>query len=260
MVLSIRTAIADVLLLKDLSPSPRVNSVMSELVESVVSDTKTKIHTLDQATCLTVRQKSADAETEMECYWARKIIGAKYPSDELKKFPYLDNYEELTRREVALLEKSGLVLSKNSRVLIVGGGPLPLSSVELVMQTGATIDNVDISPQAAMLGSRVNKVLGYEAAIYYTAAGQDVTLCKKYDAILVAALAGDSIQSKQEILNNILPALKDQGRIVFRSARGNRALLYPAIDAAALHGLRLLQEYHPDDYVINSVFIYERMA
>ncbi|MFZ1243269.1 MAG: nicotianamine synthase family protein [Candidatus Saccharimonas sp.] len=257
MLLSIPTAIADVLSLEDLAPSPRVNEVMSGLVASVVGDTKTDVQVIDKKLCAQVRQKSADAETEMENYWAKKIITARQPTEMLHQFPYLDNYEELTRREVALIKKSGLTLSKKSRVLVVGSGPLPLSGIELAIQTGTIVEAVDISPRAMELGSKVNNMLGHDAA-YYIASGQDVVLAAHYDAILIAALAGDSLRQKQAIVDNVLPSLKRRGRIVVRSAKGNRRLLYPAVTAASFRGMRLLEEYHPDDYVINSVFVYER--
>ena len=79
-----------------------------------------------------------------------------------------------------------------------------------------------------------------------------------YDVIYVAGLAGETVEDKQQIIDNVLPSLRAGGRLLLRSARGSRGLLYPAFVARDMRGVRVLEEYHPADEVINSVFIYER--
>ena len=85
-----------------------------------------------------------------------------------------------------------------------------------------------------------------------------MNLAGKYDLILIAALAGEDTKSKQKIITHVLPNLARDGRILLRSARNNRRLLYPEIATKKLRNVDLLLQYHPIDYVINSVLIFRR--
>jgi nicotianamine synthase len=88
--------------------------------------------------------------------------------------------------------------------------------------------------------------------------GESVELQDTYDLILIAALAGSTAKDKQKIIDTVLPHLAEGGRIVIRSAKGSRMLLYPGIESSEIQGVKLFEEYHPSDYIINSVFVYGR--
>lgn len=251
----IQLAIKAVLDLQSLTPGPEVNIVMTQLVNSVVYGSKDALNAVSPSVQRRVRGLSAEAETEMEKFWATRIVESASPHAMLQTFPYVDNYVELTQRELRLAAEAGLELGPASRVLIIGSGPLPLSALEIHRQSGASIDHVDVSEEAIELCERINNIFSIESECYCEA-GEGVLLTRKYDLILVAALAGGTLEEKQLIIDNILPFLKDDGRIIVRSARGLRELLYPAIEAAKLQGLRLFKEYHPDDHIINSVLVY----
>lgn len=253
------TIINEVLGLKTVTPDTYVNDVMTRLVESVIATDNTAIPTYENNITLRVRRISAEAETEMEKFWARRIISSPDPRATLNNFPYIQNYSELTRREIALVGQSGLVLNDSHSALVVGSGPLPLSAYELYKQSGASVDQVDSSPQAIDLARHLGATVGVPST-YYSANGQDVVLDKQYDLILIAALAGETIAEKQAIIDNVMPWLTDTGRIIIRSAKGGRALLYPVIAASDIRGVLLLAEYHPDDYVINSVLVYGKQS
>lgn len=253
----IPTAINDVLTLRTFTPNPHVNKVMTTLVDSIVYDTATIFSSIDPLIQSNIRKICSDAETEMEKFWAQHIITSPDPQMALQAFPYMDNYIELTQRELHLVSKSGLVLDRSHSVLMIGSGPLPLSAFEIHRQSGARVDHVDSSLAAIDLCRGVSSRLGLDST-YHHALGHEVVLDKQYDLVLVAALAGVSTEDKQHIIDNILPSLAAGGRIIVRSAAGNRQLLYSSIDAQKLKGVRLLQEYHPTDHIINSVLIYER--
>ena len=100
--------IQDILNLKDLKPSNEVNSKFNSLVSLVINNpnldqelTKEEIIKL-QAIC-------SQAESELEIYWSNRIINSEDPKKEITLFPYLKNYQELTKREIKLLEKTGLI-------------------------------------------------------------------------------------------------------------------------------------------------------
>lgn len=246
--------ITDVLNLREYSPNFHVNKVMGALVDGVIRG-DTDITTLDAPVVNGVRTVSAHAEAEMESYWAHNIMVAENPSAALEAFPYKANYTELISRELQLVNDSGLSLSDSHKVLVIGSGPLPLSAYEIVRQTGAMVDQVDSSAAAVQLGRGVSDRLGFKSN-YTHADGQSVVLDGQYDLILVAALAGDNTLTKQAIIDNVLPNLSESGRIIVRSAQGERVLLYPTIAPDELTGVTLLAEYHPDDHIINSVLVY----
>lgn len=254
---NIQAAINDVLDLQDLVPSSVVNIAMTNLVNSAMHGTKTELDSIDTSTILRIRDISAKAETEMEKFWAKRIIASPDAATALASFPYLDNYTELTKRELKLVKESGLSLNSSHITLMIGSGPLPLTAFEMHRQSGAVIDHVDSSSEAIELCEKISQILSMQSD-HYHATGEGVVLDKKYDLILLAALAGSTQREKQVIINNVLPALAANGRIVVRSARGSRELLYPAVDAKSLQHVTLLGECHPDDHVINSVLVYER--
>jgi nicotianamine synthase len=231
---------------------------MGSLVHGVIDTTST--HTAQVATSrqiLKVQKISAETESELEKFWARLVIKSSNPLEALRSFPYLDNYEELTKREVELIEHSGLKLHSKQKALVVGSGPLPLSAYVLHCQTGIRIDHVDSSSEAIQLCEQLMDCLGVSSN-YYEALGESVELQDTYDLILIAALAGSTAKDKQKIIDTVLPHLAEGGRIVIRSAKGSRMLLYPGIESSEIQGVKLFEEYHPSDYIINSVFVYGR--
>ena len=255
---TLKPLIDKVLSLQSFVPSNEVNRVMGSLVDGVIDTTSKDVTQMatDQQ-ILKVRQISAQTESELEKFWARLVINSNDPLKTLKSFPYLSNYEELTKREVKLIEQSGLSLSSDHKALIIGSGPLPLSAYELHLQTGVRIDHVDSCREAIQLCKQLMERIGMSSR-YYEAPGEAVELRDTYDLILIAALAGSTAKEKQKIINTVMPHLGENGRIVIRSAKGTRTLLYPGVESGEIQGVRLVKEYHPTDYIINSVFVYGR--
>lgn len=241
--------------LDDLRPSPKVNALFTQLVDLVVTLPDDTIVTTDVRA--SIQRTASTAEAEMEVYWANKIINSVQPLEVMRSFPYLGNYAKLVAREITQIEKTGYLLTAQSRILMVGSGPLPMTALELIRQRSVYVDHVDASPGAITLCQQVDQRLNV-ACGYILGDGASITLDGRYDVILIAGLAGQSVREKQAIVNNLLPCLSDDGRLLLRSARGIRALLYPDVQATEFYGVRLLSEYHPSDDIINSVFIYEK--
>lgn len=245
-----------VLSLPQLTPSEEVNAAFTELVDAVVAHGEEPL-LCDENRRHQVQQRCAVAEGELERHWSRRIAGADNPWSELKEFPYHENYKELTRREIGLLGRAGLWLCDSSEVAMIGSGPLPLTGWWLHQLTGARITHVDASDEAIELSRGLAAALDWPGE-FVTGPGQSVALDEvRYDAIYVAGLAGETLAAKQAIVDRVLPALKPDGRLLARGAYGARTLLYPGFDADALEGVRLMEEYHPTDNIINSVFVYK---
>ena len=251
-------AIKTVMNLHDFAPSPDVNAAFSGLVAAVVQATKLPNWCNDEV-CREVQRRCSLSESEMEMYWSRRITSSACPQQELEKFWYIDNYRELVRREVGLLGGSGLVLSEDSRAAMIGSGPLPLTAWCLWHQTGAAVDLVDVAPAALAQSRELARAIAWPVGECFLADGAAVALPDNaYDVIYVAGLAGDSVEVKQQIIDNILPALQPGGRIIVRGAHGAKTLLYPAFDPNSLQRVQLLVEYNPDDDIINSVYVYKK--
>lgn len=248
-----------VLSLPQLTPSEEVNAAFTKLVEAVVAHGKEPL-LRDEDICHRVQRRCAVAEGELEQYWSRRITKADNPWAKLGEFPYHENYKELTRREIGLLGRAGLWLCDSSEVAMIGSGPLPLTGWWLHQLTGARITHVDASDEAIQLSRGLAAALDWSGE-FVTGLGQSVALDEeRYDAIYVAGLAGETLVAKQAIVDHVLPALKPDGRLLARGAYGARTLLYPGFDADALENVQLMEEYHPTDGVINSVFVYKQAA
>ncbi len=252
-----KECIERVLSLPQLTPSEEVNAAFTELVERVVAHGKKPL-LCDEDIRHQVQRRCAVAEGELERHWSRRIAGADNPWSELKEFPYHENYKELTRREIGLLGRAGLQLCGcSSEVAMIGSGPLPLTGWWLHQLTEARITHIDASNEAIELSRGLAAALDWPGK-FVTGLGQSVALDEgQYDVIYVAGLAGEMLAEKQAIVDHVRPALKPDGRLIARGAYGARTLLYPGFDAHAFEGVQLMEEYHPTDEVINSVFVYK---
>lgn len=251
-----KECIERVLSLPQLTPSEEVNAAFTELVETVVAHGKKPL-LWDEDIRHQVQQCCAVAEGELERHWSRRITEADNPWSELKEFPYHENYKELTRREIGLLGRAGLWLCDSSEVAMIGSGPLPLTGWWLHRLTGARITHVDASDEAIELSRGLATALDWPGK-FVTGLGQSVALDEgRYDVIYVAGLAGETLAEKQAIVDHVRPALTPDGRLLARGAYGARTLLYPGFDADAMKGVQLMEEYHPTDDIINSVFVYK---
>ena len=249
-----------VLSLPQLTPSEEVNAAFTELVETVVAHGKKPL-LYDEDIRHQVQRRCAVAEGELERHWSGRITEADNPWAKLEEFPYHENYEKLTRREIGLLGRAGLQLCGcSSEVAMIGSGPLPLTGWWLHQLTGARITHVDASDEAIELSRGLATALDWPCE-FMTGLGQSVALDEgRYDAIYVAGLAGETLAAKQAIVDHVLSALKPDGRLLARGAYGARTLLYPGFDADAMKGVQLIEKYHPTDGVINSVFVYKQAA
>ncbi|TWP25073.1 hypothetical protein EUA59_01220 [TM7 phylum sp. oral taxon 346] len=251
-------AIKTVMNLHEFAPSPDVNAAFSGLVAAAVQATALPSWCNNEV-CREVQRRCSLSESEMEMYWSRRITSSARPQQELEKFWYIDNYRELVRREVGLLAGSGLFLSEGSHVAMIGSGPLPLTAWCLWHHTGAMVDLVDVAPAALVQSCELAQAITWPVGECLVADGAAAALPDSaYDVIYVAGLAGDSAEAKQQIIDNILPALRPGGRIVVRGAHGAKTLLYPAFDPNSLRRVQLLVEYNPDDDIINSVYVYKK--
>jgi nicotianamine synthase len=205
-----------------------------------------------------LRGLCADGEFELERSWARRIVDHPDPRAELARFPYHQNYRDLTRLEHHAV--AGVTSSLPRRVLFIGSGPLPLTSLLLAERYGCEVDNLDREPDAVRLGADVAAGLGGTGLRFRLGDvldGRDGYDWAGYDLVYLAALAGLDPDAKHQLLDHLGRRLRPGTVVLARSAHSLRGLLYPVLDPDDLPGLRTLAVVHPHTDVVNSVVVAE---
>ncbi|GAB3690241.1 nicotianamine synthase family protein [Nocardiopsis oceani] len=246
----------------DLRPCPEVNEAFGRLVElcTVIDDHLTGQVLRDPATAGLIdslRAVSSRGESELERAWARRVIGADDPWAELRRFPYLCNYQRLVRFELAGLLAVGAETPRSTVVL--GAGPLPLTGLVLARDHGVRVTNVDHDAEACELGSDLVRALGLAAEVDTVCddarGAADLPAVALSDTVLLAALAGNDGAAKRDITRPLAKAMHLDAHLLTRSAHRLRTALYPAVSPDDLEGFTTLVEMHPCDDVVNSVLI-----
>jgi nicotianamine synthase len=146
-----------------------------------------------------LRTLCAAGESELERSWTRRIIASRDPQEELREFPYFANYEQLTRLEHhAVLGVTGRI---PRRVLFVGAGPLPLTSLLLASRHDHT--NIDVDPEAIRLAGRLADVLQVDAVRFRCADVLDCTDIAGYDMVCLAAMVGPQPEEKTRVIKHL---------------------------------------------------------
>jgi nicotianamine synthase len=166
------------------------------------------------------------------------FIGALHTKDLLQRFPYYQNYVDLSRLESSLLNAFLLPHTRTSplKIAFVGSGPLPLTSFCLLDTfTNATIHNIDCDVDAISQSKELSRRLGYGERMTFACEDAHVqcvggTDWKTFDVVFLAALVGMTSDEKKSILQGLGGKLKKGCLIVCRSARGLRSVLYPVCE------------------------------
>lgn len=252
----------------DLRPGPEVDGIFTRLVGLVLS-TPAELATTVLADPAVRRLRphlvelSARAEYELERAWAERIVAAPDPHAELARFPYVDNYRRLARLEQDLVVGRARPAARRAgrpvrRVLFVGSGPLPLSSLFLAAGLGVAVDNLDRDPTAVDAARRVAAALGAGNVRFAPADVLDVADLSAYDLVVLAALVGvdpGDPGEKRRCLVHLGRTMAPGALVLARSAHALRTLLYPAVDLPAGPAIEALGVVHPRPPVINSLVL-----
>ena len=161
----------------------------------------------------------------------------------LTKFPYYENYVDLTRMELAAI--NAVTPSTPQRVAFIGSGPLPLTSLCMCEALGSSkeerlldlkspedivIVNIDHNHNAISQSAALCKRLGQRACGMYficqDAESLEVEL-SSCDVVYLAALVGVSQREKEDALVSIVERMQPGSLLVIRTAHSLRTLLYP---------------------------------
>lgn len=255
---SVQSALEKVRSYDSLEPTDQFNDAVNTLVETIIALPQKDVRRLPEGLRAEVRELVSSLESAREAAWSRRIFTSQDPQATLQEFPYLENYDRIIAREIGLIEASGLSLTADHKMLAIGSGPLPLTALQFFARKGVLVDQLDSHRPSLELGRKVSQALGLPGNYIHGAAERVALSACHYDVIFVAVLAGASHVEKQEIVDNAFPALKGGGRLLLRSAKGARGVIYPVVDVPRLRGVRLLAETHPNDIVINSSLVFEK--
>lgn len=124
-------------------------------------------------------------------------------------------------------------LSPDSRVVVVGSGPFPVTAVELARR-GCSVTAVDHDEAAIATARSVAEAAGM--AIRWMLADGVQLSYHGYDAVIVAL----HVEPKVQVLRRILGTADPQTRIVYRNPRGSLCAAYsrvlPADIGPGIHG------------------------
>ncbi|WP_158220551.1 nicotianamine synthase family protein [Kineosporia sp. A_224] len=256
--------------LDGLAPSPLVDGLFADLVRTcLTAEPRATAAVLADDRVRALRHRLVDlcarGETQLEATWAARVLAAGDPAAEVGRFPYLANYEALTRLEVHALAAAGHAPGGPHRVCFVGGGPLPLSALLLHRTTSAHVRVVDHDPTAVDLANQVLGALGAGDGVRCVpadaASGAGLAAAAEgCDLVVVAALVGLTREGKRQVLGTLAGVLAPGTWVLLRSADGLRTLLYPAVDVGDVSRCGFVPELlvHPLGEVVNSVLVARR--
>ncbi|MDG4803742.1 nicotianamine synthase family protein [Micromonospora sp. WMMD980] len=252
------------------APSPEVNALFADLVRVCVhADARDVESALADPRIIRVRSDlirlCAEGESLLENAWAHQVLTAADPHAQAAAFPYLGNYEQLTRLELHALAAAGHRLEATRGVCFIGGGSLPLSAMLLSQATRAHTTVVDRDVEAVKLSRRfVDRLAEAEQITVVvsdaTSAPDMARVTAGCDVVVVAALVGTTRAEKLAALRAIGTSIAPGTYVVIRTADRLRALLYPTVDLGDVHdaGLVLDVVLHPYGEVVNSVIVARR--
>jgi nicotianamine synthase len=247
----------------ELSPTAPTNAAFEELVALATStgDDEVEQQILADPHIRRIvpglRSLCAAGEVELEHAWARRIVASRDPHRELRAFPYFGNYDHLTRLEYHTV--LGITGYAPRRMLFVGSGPLPMTSLLLAIRHGhGEIDNIDVDPEAAWLATEVAGALGISGLRFRCADVRACTDVADYDMVCLAALVGSNSDDKSRVMAHLYQHMRPGALLLARSAHSLRTLLYPPLELRDLAGFRPLIVLDPYTDVVNSLVIAEK--
>ncbi len=222
----------------------------------------------DDQTMADVRRAWAEYECYNEARSANDFLGQDDLRAAVANYELFPFYQNFLRADVALLAETvqpRAVGDPTPHLLMVGAGPLPLTSMmfgEWEHGQGCRVTNVDNDETALALGKAFMERAAVPNQQFICADGAELIVPEDVDAVIVAALAGEDQAQKIAIISNISAQLRPGARLSFRHGIGNRRLLYPAcqLDDALLAqmSMRPAASIQPDQQFFNAIDVLEK--
>lgn len=246
-----------------MAPETQLNQTFGLLVDTARSPIKLdEAHTIlaeldSDATLTELHHLCSEGEFELEKHWAERIKAAHNKKQEMRKFPYWNNYLKLAKLEITALRS---VMPGLSSMLFAGSGPLPLSAYLFAAHYGMRVTNVEAEEYAADCSvAWMDPILGDKKIPCHHMDILDFTDFAGFDVVMLAALVGLTPAAKQQIVAHLHAHMQPGQLLMVRSVKGLRRLLYPEVTAQDLKGFEIVKEVHPRGEVVNSAVIARRV-
>jgi len=232
----------------DLCPSPRVDGAFARLVRLVVEapaglHARVLRHPAVRELVPRLRALCVEGEHQLEQAWAHRIATSARPRDELRRFPYVENYRMLHALEWDALARLGDGAAVE-RVAFVGSGPLPLTSFLLAGRAGVRVVDLDRDPHALALSRRVAEALGVADVTFRrsdvgSGAGDDEL--GDVDLVVLAAFVGSTPAERAVVIGHLAAVMAPGALLTVLGADGFtfhcRGLRRGTLAALVLRGL-----------------------
>lgn len=248
--------------LQNLSVNEETLALFNELLVILRKHSDSELLSSDpylQAIAQPLRRIFAGAAYAYEKHWAEKLLEMPDITAALQEhYPYREHYERATRLEFQALE--ACTEKPIRHILMVGSGPLPMTSIQLAKNSEANlcIDNLDINGEATAIGQQICQNLGLAKHMnFLTGDVLDKADLNRYDAVWLAALAGDS-HNKARLLKHLHTQMQPGALLLARTACQLRGLIYPSITTTDLtpFTLRLKIQTYSDNF--HSIYLVQR--
>lgn len=244
--------------LANVKPAPKVNAAFHGLVSAVFRNPLLHRNALVRMALPQLRAKCAKAEFALEECWAERILRSKRPHDELKLFPYWNNYERLTALEWQAIVRHRAAVS---RIVFLGAGPFPATALILAKRYGCFITLVDCNARAVACAQQLVRSLGLSSKINVIhARAEAFTDFADIDIVYVAALIGQSALIEESLYLHLAQHVSPSTLLLSRSAHGSRQLLYRPMSKTVDRYFSRIAEVHPHDDVVNSIVLLQPYA
>lgn len=133
---------------------------------------------------------------------------------------YLQRFDSIAKQEILLSN-----MKETDRVLFIGGGAFPITSINYVRYANADVSCVERIPEVKATADQVVSSLKLENKLHVILEDGQKINCSSFDVIIVGVLA----RPKKAIIENILLHAKKNARVLCRTTFGVRSAFCPPL-------------------------------
>jgi len=190
-----------------------------------------------------IRMLKAKQEAEYERYWAKKLIKSNTIHETLNQYFHTIPSKLHVQEEFKVVSKYST--GKIKRVLVIGSGSLPLTSIHFCSDFHLSVTCLDIDSNAISLSQCLIEKLQIEQFFhFYNMNILDFFRLNEFDFIVVAVMAGISKSEKRNIAQHIAKNIDSNIPIIFRTVFGIGRIWFPVVMQADLqHQFKICDAY-----------------
>ncbi len=141
-----------------------------------------------------------------------------------------------TLEKKVLVESKKLGINKDSKVVFIGSGAMPISAFAIAESIGSEIRCIDIDNEAIELSSEISKLLKLDDLITFSKDSlNDLDYLKEASHIIIASL----VEDKMKIVKEIKDYLNKEAKIVLRYGNGIKSVFNYPLDTCSISGWKL---------------------